>query len=62
MSYLVKVGDEYLATSSKPDIWTDKQRDAYRFTHWEQAFDCAEAWRTGSGSRDARVVRLVRSK
>ncbi len=60
MSYLVKVGGEYLSTGNCPGIWTTKQRDAYRFTHWEQAFDCAEAWRSGSGSRDARVVRLAK--
>jgi hypothetical protein len=61
VTYVVKVGTEYLAAGRCPDIWTDKQSDAFRFYNWEQAFDCAEAWRNGQGARPAaRIVRLVR--
>lgn len=60
MSFLVKDGNEYLSTGECADIWTPNQKDAYRFNHWEQAYDCAEAWRTGACAKPAaRIVRLV---
>ena len=58
--YLVKAGDKYISTGSCPDVWTSSQKEALRFKNWERAFDCAEAWRFGSGAVDARVVRLVK--